>query len=165
MHELTIMIDSYSLRLRDRAERVRASTLAEDPSRAVVMRDHAMSYVSPEGASRLDWLLASSRRTTLEEMRARYDDLTSPDLTDELRGVVRCVSSAGCDVFAVDQTRPEQADLRLCTYKVLISGTVPIVWGTDLQRHEGLPRLAATLGRSHPGDPRPEVNPAPHPFP
>jgi ribosomal protein S12 methylthiotransferase accessory factor len=90
------------------------------------------------------------------------------DLTADLRQVIDRYLGGGLDVIVVDQTTDEHRAGGFSCVKVIIPGTLPMTFGHDLRRVEGLPRLFEVpqlLGyrarRLTPED----INPHPHPFP
>lgn len=104
----------------------------------------------------------------MAETYPAHPDTASLDLRDDLDRCVKAMAERGFDVVVVDQTMPEQRDLRLHTVNVLVPGLLPIDFGWLRQRAPHAPRLRTALreaGRRE-RDLRPdEINPAPHPFP
>lgn len=165
--ELSGVVCRYTIEMKDRATRTRASVLAENPSKIRSMMDHALFYCLPESGRHLDFLTASGSTTSLDEMSCRARPLCSNDLQQDLQRVVQQLRNAGSDVLVVDQTAPEQSLAGLYTYKALITGAIPMTWGEHLRRLEGLPRLDAAIGVNgfHKNSHRSAPNPVPHPYP
>jgi ribosomal protein S12 methylthiotransferase accessory factor len=149
------------------AERERASAMVRDSSAVRTMSDHSILYGHPEAYQRLDFLMADPRPR-------RFDKLGDPegfrnhDLRDDLLELLRRHLSAGLDVIVVDQTTPEHRVSGLSCVKVLIPGALPMTFGHDLRRVDGLPRLSRVpylLGHRDRPLQAADINPFPHPFP
>lgn len=166
--ELSGVVCRYTIEMKDKATRTRASVLAQDPSKIRTMMDHALFYCLPESGRYLDFLTESGSTTSLDAMSCSARPLCSHDLREELQRTVHRIRNAGSDVLVVDQTAPEQSLAGLYTYKVLITGAIPMTWGEHLRRLEGLPRLDTAVGGLvgfQQRSPQPVPNPAPHPYP
>jgi ribosomal protein S12 methylthiotransferase accessory factor len=167
-------------------ERDRVRPMVDDPSLVKAMADHSLLYGLPETFDRFDFLTegpvgpppgrfggdgsrtAGSRGTGLRAPGIRTTGFRNHDLSDDLREVVARYLDCGMDVLVVDQTTPEHRAGGLSCVKVVIPGALPMTFGYDARRLEGLPRLhdvPGLLGRRQGRlDPR-DVNPHPHPFP
>lgn len=131
------------------------------------MDDHGMLYGLPEAEERLQFLLdnKSPVRTFGDEFKwkAGY-----PDLTDELRDILKVFSRLNLDVIVVDQTTPEIRQNGLFCVKVLIPGMLPMTFGQHLTRVTGLDRVLRVpmeLGYEKQPLTLEQLNPHPHPFP
>ncbi|SCL44838.1 ribosomal protein S12 methylthiotransferase accessory factor [Micromonospora citrea] len=147
---------------RDQAER-----MVRDGSLVTEMAHHSLLYGAPAAFARFDFLTGSSRSVSFAEM-AQPDGFRNADLSDDLRELVRRYLDEGMDVIVVDQTTPEQRVQGLACAKVIIPGTLPMTFGHDLRRVDGLPRLHEIphrLGHRSRRLERSDVNPHPHPFP
>lgn len=162
--ELSAVVCRYEVELANSDTKRRAFALAEDPSKVRSMMDHALFYSVPEAGQHLDFFFASREKTSLEEMRRSHGAFRSSDLRDEVLHSVGKILNAKSDLLAVDQTAPEQRRRDLYTYKVLITGAVPMTWGEHLRRLDGLHRIKAFWHAEH-GPLEFVVNPAPHPYP
>ncbi|MBT2207840.1 TOMM precursor leader peptide-binding protein [Actinomadura sp. NEAU-AAG7] len=149
------------------AERERARAMVDDPSRVREMADHSLLYGTREAFSRLDFLVGTPHTVRFADMR-RPAALRHTDLGDDLRELARRYLDAGLDVIVVDQTTPEHRAFDLSCVKVIIPGTLPMTFGHDQRRVDGIPRLRDVphrLGyRDAPLEPS-DANPHPHPFP
>ncbi|RVX44165.1 thiazole/oxazole-forming peptide maturase SagD family component [Nonomuraea polychroma] len=148
-------------------QREEARRMVEDPSRVRAMADHATLYGCADAFSRFGFLLGTAPSRRLEDV-GRTTGFGNHDLTDDLMEAVSRYLDTGLDVIVVDQTTPEHRTARLACTKVIIPGTLPMTFGHDHRRTDGLPRLREVpwrLGyRDRPLDPS-EINPHPHPFP
>jgi ribosomal protein S12 methylthiotransferase accessory factor len=157
------------LTLDEKAEQNREKyvEMLDNPSLVRQMEDHCMLYSLRESEERLQFLLDENRplRTFGEEFNwhEKYDDLT-----DELKHLLRLFHARNLDVIVVDQTTPEISQNGLHCVKVIIPGMLPMTFGYDLTRLQGLGRVLTVpmeLGyRKHPLTYK-ELNPHPHPFP
>jgi ribosomal protein S12 methylthiotransferase accessory factor len=68
-------------------------------------------------------------------------------------------------VIVVDQTTPEHQAGGFSCVKVIIPGTLPMTFGHDVRRVDGLPRLFDVPRRLGKRLRAQDVNPDPHPFP
>jgi ribosomal protein S12 methylthiotransferase accessory factor len=132
--------------------RERAARLATDPSLVTGMADHSLLYGNPDAFSRLGFLTGTPPDLPISAM-AQPAAFRNADLSDDLTELVRRYLDTGLDVIVVDQTTPEHRAGGFSCVKVIIPGTLPMTFGHDFRRVDGLPRLP------------PEVNPDPHPFP
>lgn len=133
--------------------RERAARMTEDPSAVREMDDHSLLYASCEVKHRLDFLWAGE--TT--RLPAPDPDFLHVDLRDDMEALVHRYLDAGLDVIIVDQTTPEHRSQDLHCVKAIIPGTLPMTFGHDYRRLDGLPRLSRRLSGS--------LNDQPHPFP
>lgn len=142
-----------------------ALRLAEDHSRVRTMEDHAYLYCLPQSAHALEFLLKEGKRTSLKQLQNSGVEFCSTDLTDELQRIVSRVLPLAYDIVVVNQTAPELRHAGLHCYKVLVPGSVPMTWGQQMRRLEGIPRLEHALGKTGPANTSRKLNPAPHAFP
>jgi ribosomal protein S12 methylthiotransferase accessory factor len=147
-------------------ERLRARAMANDPALVTQMADHSLLYGDRHTFDRLGFL-AATPDTSFAEM-STGDSFRHADLRDDLLELAGRYIESGLDVVVVDQTTPEHVAGGLCCVKVIIPGTLPMTFGHQFRRIDGLPRLYEVpwlLGyrdrRLGPED----VNPHPHPFP
>ncbi|CAL9671709.1 hypothetical protein SUDANB15_07442 (plasmid) [Streptomyces sp. enrichment culture] len=142
------------LMIRYPAERERARRMAIDPSLIAHPADHALAAAAPEAFARLAFLLKGKPPRSFADVHAgRRLPVYHPDLTDDLRDLVRRYLDTGLDVIVVDQTPAELAALDLHAVKVVVPGTLTVTYGPLMRRTEGLPRLTGDLSTD------------PHPFP
>ncbi|MEV6154455.1 TOMM precursor leader peptide-binding protein [Nonomuraea sp. NPDC052129] len=144
-----------------------AGRMVDDSSLVKEMEDHRLLYGDHRTYDRLRFLTETPRWRHI-------DDLPSParlrnaDLRDDLIELVDRYLVTGADVIVVDQTTPEHEVSDLACVKVVIPGTLPVTFGHDYRRVDGLPRLYEVpyrLGyRDRPLEPQ-DVNPYPHAFP
>jgi len=160
LRELDNSINRLMLEINDPEKVQRAHFLAENPAEVHSMGDHPLLYCSPQSSPELNFLTECPEQTSLHAMENSARELYSPDLSEELRRIIRRIQNTGSEVIAVNQTTPELSRLGLCTYKALITGAVPISWGQSFRRLAGLPRLDAALRAASLSTP----NAAPHPF-
>ncbi len=151
------------------SETEHAHRLAADSSLVASMHDHSTLYGVADVFPRLDFLTGSPGMRTLPEMRAAVGSaFQHDDLTADLRQVIHRLVSAGMDVIVVDQTTPEHRHGGFACVKVLVPGALPMTFGHDYRRVDGLPRLLETpyqLGYCNHPLRYEEINPFPHPFP
>ncbi|MFI5913341.1 TOMM precursor leader peptide-binding protein [Dactylosporangium sp. NPDC051541] len=148
-------------------ERRRAREMVADPSRVEAMADHTIANGDITAYHRFDFLTESTRVRSFADI-ARSDGHRNTDLCDDLRSTIDRYRTTGLDVIVVDQTTPEHRAGGLSCVKVIIPGTLPMTFGHQFRRVDGLPRLydvPRLLGfRSDRLAPE-DVNPHPHPFP
>jgi ribosomal protein S12 methylthiotransferase accessory factor len=157
IQELTSMTNRLRIDSTNRDVLRRIDELAEDVTQAKDAWEHLLCYCSPASRHYFDFFLRSTQATSLQNIAEYSRDLWSEDLGTELQLLIKRVLAQNLDVVVVNHTSPEHSLARLCNYKVLVPGTVPIGWGGRLQRFEGVARLQAALKNNVP-------NPAPHPF-
>jgi ribosomal protein S12 methylthiotransferase accessory factor len=148
--------------------RDRARLMVDDPGEVVAMEDHSLLYGDPDAFSRLAFLTGSPPTRTLAGMAATAGLPAHADLRDDVLTLVGRYLDSGLDVLVVDQTSPEHRAGGLSCVKVVVPGTLPMTFGHEYRRVDGLPRLHDVPYRLGHRD-RPlradEVNPHPHPFP
>jgi ribosomal protein S12 methylthiotransferase accessory factor len=148
-------------------KRARAREMAARPSLVRSMSDHSILHGDPSVFHRFDFLANSADVRSLADV-SRPGDCGNADLRDDLLAVIRRYRDCGLDVVVVDQTTPEHRAGGLACVKVIIPGALPMTFGHQFRRTEGLPRLydvARLLGyRERRLDPH-DINPHPHPFP
>jgi ribosomal protein S12 methylthiotransferase accessory factor len=145
----------------------RAREMVTDPSLVKAMADHAVVNSDVTAFHRFDFLTESA------QLRS-FADIWQPgghrnaDLSDDLSSVIDRYRETGLDIIVVDQTTPEHRAGGFACVKVIIPGTLPMTFGQQFRRVDGLPRLydvPRLLGyRQDRLDPH-GVNPDPHPFP
>ncbi len=147
-------------------QRERARMMAENPSLVMTMEQHHHLYGNPDVFARLDFLTESS------SPGRRLSDMprvpTGTDLSDDLQELARRYLDEGMDLIVVNQTTPEHRAGGFCCAKAIIPGTLPMTFGYDYRRVDGLPRLYEVphrLGYRHRPLRPAEINPHPHPFP
>ncbi|OYD06880.1 TOMM precursor leader peptide-binding protein [Paludifilum halophilum] len=149
------------------ANREKAEPMLRDPSLVRQMEDHSMLYSLPQAQDRLHFLLDENRPLR------RFDEAFQrqaghADLTEDLKDLLRVFRRLNLDLIAVDQTAPEMSRNRLFCVKVLIPGMLPMTFGHDLTRLEGLERVFRVpmeLGYVKQPLTLDQLNPHPHPFP
>ncbi len=163
--ELARLLQRAHHQYRDDRDRILA--MVADPSQVREMADHAPLYYAPESFERLSFLVNTPRRQTFtESFRDRH--VPSEDLTADLHEAIERYLDTGLDVIVVDQTGPEHALEQFACAKVIVPGTLPMVFGYDHQRIHGLQRLYRVgyeLGYHPRSLTHAELNPHPHPFP
>ncbi|MEU4834403.1 TOMM precursor leader peptide-binding protein [Streptosporangium sp. NPDC023615] len=148
------------------ARRDAARAMARDPSLVTGMADHSLLYGNPEVFGRLRFLAETPAVRHLTGAPASSAALANADLRDDLEELLRRYLGDGLDVLVVDQTSPEHRAGGFACVKVLIPGTLPMTFGHDRRRLEGLPRLYRVPGLLGHRDPLPgHVGAYPHPFP
>ncbi|MGI5282703.1 TOMM precursor leader peptide-binding protein [Nonomuraea polychroma] len=145
------------------ARRDAAKAMAENPSLVTEMADHSLLYANPGVFERLRFLADTPGTRGLTDAQAAF---LNADLRDDLEELLRRYLRSGLDVLVVDQTSPEHRAGGFACVKVLIPGTLPMTFGHDRRRLNGLPRLYQVPGLLGHRDVLPQlVNPHPHPFP
>ncbi|PRX60669.1 ribosomal protein S12 methylthiotransferase accessory factor [Nonomuraea fuscirosea] len=171
LYEVASAIPDFPGYTKLRADELTAK--AADFSQVVSLSDHAPLYGLPEMAGYAAHLLGDGGRPAglppVEEVYRgwRHERPRTLDLLDDLRFCVQSVVEAGFDVIVVDQTSPEQAEIRLHTASVVIPGLLPVDFGWDRQRALHMTRTRTVLRRAGLRDSDLEasgLNRAPHPF-
>ncbi|OPH61240.1 bacteriocin biosynthesis protein SagD [Paenibacillus ferrarius] len=165
VHELAGMVLNLDKKYEEnREEYVR---MLHDSSQVRQMEDHSLLYALPQAEERLQFLLDEIRpmRTFEEEFKrgARH-----ADLTDDLKDVLQAFRRLNLDVIVVDQSAPEIIRNGLHCVKVLIPGMLPMTFGHQFTRVEGLKRVLRVpmeLGYAKQPLSLELLNPYPHPFP
>ena len=160
LYELVTLLDTLS----DSFDPVASAKLLSDPQQVRTIPDHTLRYAHPDAFTRFSFLPMSGPARRLAESTefTGHDDLTA-DLT-ELIG--RYVDS-GLEVIVVDQTSSEHRAAGLTCVKVLVPGTLPMTFGHDFRRIEGIPRLYSVprlLGHMARDLRADDINIEPHPF-
>ncbi|MGP4081117.1 TOMM precursor leader peptide-binding protein [Pseudalkalibacillus sp. R45] len=141
--------------------------LLEDPSEVRIMDDHGRLYGLKEAEERLGFLMDEDRPTqTFSE--AFPPPSRNLDLTEDLKGILDTFKRLDMEVIVVDQTSSEIRRNGLHCVKVLIPGMLPMTFGHNLIRINGLDRvlnIPMELGYRERPLTREELNPYPHPFP
>ncbi|MEU6074020.1 TOMM precursor leader peptide-binding protein [Micromonospora sp. NPDC047074] len=146
----------------------RTAQLVADPDEVREMDDHGALAAAPQAWDRFGFLFQRTEVLSMAEAFP-YQKRHQPaaDLRDDLLQTVSRYVDGGSDVIVVDQTSREQAEVDLACVRVIIPGTLPMVFGhrnrrVDLARFREIPvRLGYRDTPLHPS----EVNPHPHPFP
>lgn len=163
LSELGPLLADLVQRYPDEADR--AAAMVADPALVSHMHDHSTLYAAPQATERLSFLLEGGGRRDLAADPTPFDGV---DLTEDLRDMTDRLIAAGMDVVVVDQTTPEHQAGGFRCVKVVVPGSLPMTFGHQHRRTEGLPRLARVgrlLGfRDRDLDPS-ELNTHPHPFP
>ncbi|MFZ0474187.1 MAG: TOMM precursor leader peptide-binding protein [Halobacillus sp.] len=143
------------------------AAMLDDSSLVEKMDDHGMLYGLPEAEERLDFLLKNEQKQ--QSFAEAFNWKRShPDLTDDVRDLLKVFSKLDLDVIVVDQTTPEIRRNDLHCVKVLIPGMLPMTFGHHLTRITGLnrvlnvPKKLGYVSRPLTID---DLNPYPHPFP
>jgi ribosomal protein S12 methylthiotransferase accessory factor len=144
-----------------------APAMYTDSSLVREMEDHSLLYSLPQAEERLHFLLEESRPLLT------FDQSFPPapahgDLTEDLKGMLEQFRSLNMEVIAVNQSSPETLRNGLHAVKVLIPGMLPMTFGHQHRRLEGLRRVLevpATLGYASRILRPEELQPYPHPFP
>jgi ribosomal protein S12 methylthiotransferase accessory factor len=148
-------------------QRDRASRMVDDPALVTTMADHSLLYAHPAAFARLDFLTGTTETRSVAEL-GQPTGFANADLRDDLGELLRRFLSTGLDVVVVDQTTPEHRAGDLFCVKVIVPGMLPMTFGHDFRRVDGIPRLYRVprlLGYvDEPLTPA-DINPDPHPFP
>lgn len=137
-----------------------------DPYQVREMPDHALLYTVPEAEERLRFLLDPDRplRRFADEFKPRE---SNPDLTEDLKGLIREFRRLKLDVIVVEQTTAELREIGLHCVKAIIPGMLPMTFGHHLRRTQGLDRVLQVpmeLGFARQPLSYDDLNPHPHPF-
>lgn len=163
LSELGPMLATFNNLYPDQRERVRA--MVDNPSLVRTMEEHHHLYGNPDVFSRLDFLTGSE---TVRQVSEMPEVAPSRDLTTDVRELAGRHLDEGMDLIVVDQTTPEHRECGLSCAKAIIPGMLPMTFGYDFRRVDGLPRLYEVPYRLGYVD-RPlrasDINPHPHPFP
>jgi ribosomal protein S12 methylthiotransferase accessory factor len=166
LHEVAPMVQSH--RGTYPGERNRAASFVANSQQVKQMPDHSLLYCHPGAFHRLDFLFRPVGAAGIEESFAGAFRPCGKDLRDDLTATIERLRNLGLDVIVVDQTAPEHRAGGFTCVKVIIPGMLPMTFGHDARRVDGIPRLREVptlLGyRQHPLGPG-DVNPYPHPFP
>ncbi|WP_408011515.1 TOMM precursor leader peptide-binding protein [Pseudalkalibacillus sp. A8] len=165
IHELSSsigMINNKFMANQDKYER-----MVTDPFLVQKMDDHSMLYSLPQAQERLQFLLDENRplRKFNEEFKAHR---RQPDLTSNLKDILKVFHRLNLEVIVVNQTTPEIDRNGLRCVKVLIPGMLPMTFGHQFTRLSGLERVLKVpmeLGYVQQPLTLKQLNPHPHPFP
>jgi ribosomal protein S12 methylthiotransferase accessory factor len=148
-------------------QRIQAREMTKNPWLVKAMEDHSILYGDPTAFDRLDFLTNSDQVRSFADL-SRPDTFRNADLSGDLLELVGRYLDCGLDVIVVDQTASEHRAGDFACVKVIIPGTLPMTFGHQFRRVEGLPRLYEVprlLGyRSRRLGPE-DINLHPHPFP
>jgi ribosomal protein S12 methylthiotransferase accessory factor len=165
LSELGPILASHIATFPDESERARE--MVADPSLVKTMPDHSVINGDITAFHRFDFLTESTHIRSFADI-SQPSSHRNTDLRDDLQSVIDRYRDTGLDVIVVDQTTPEHRAGGLSCAKVIIPGTLPMTFGHQFRRVDGLPRLYEVprlLGyRPDRLDPE-SVNPHPHPFP
>ncbi|WP_214416746.1 YcaO-like family protein [Sphaerisporangium fuscum] len=144
----------------------RAHAMAQDFTLVTTMLDHCLVGALPSSRPWFDFLTESPAPTMkLSEVPSDYPGFDS--IADDLGYVTAKVSHAGHQAYVADVTTPELRWRDFVCVRAVIPGFLPMTFGHDLRRTEGLPRLTtATLpypSQLRPGESHLDV--PPHTFP
>ncbi|QVQ51267.1 TOMM precursor leader peptide-binding protein [Spiractinospora alimapuensis] len=149
----------------DPALQEQAREMVRDPSLVTRMAHHTQLYGHPDAFSRFDFLGTAATARPISDM-PRIP--ASDDLRDDLAELLRRLHERGLDVIVVDQSTPEHRAGGFVCVKVIIPGTLPMTFGHEFRRVDGLPRLhdvPHALGyKDRPLRPE-DISHHPHPFP
>ncbi|MFJ3973824.1 TOMM precursor leader peptide-binding protein [Streptomyces sp. NPDC090021] len=167
LHEMAHLLEHT--RIYDAAERERAARMVEDPSLVKIMGDHSLLYSHEAAFDRFEFLLADDREPrSFDDFADQWAWPRHTDLRGDLTELLGRYLDEGLDVLVVDQTTPEHRAGGFACVKVMVPGTLPMTFGHNNRRVDGLPRLLTVphrLGyRDAPLAPA-DINPHPHPFP
>ncbi|QTE03036.1 TOMM precursor leader peptide-binding protein [Streptomyces cyanogenus] len=166
LHEMAHLLEHA--KIYDAAERERAARMVRDPSLVKVMGDHSVLYSHPDAFDRFDFLLSEREARPFASFEEQWRWPAYTDLRADLQEMLRRYLDRGMDVVVVDQTTPEHRAGGFACVKVMVPGTLPMTFGHQNRRVDGLPRLLRVpyeLGyRDRELTPE-DVNPHPHPFP
>jgi ribosomal protein S12 methylthiotransferase accessory factor len=166
LHELGPMIDILP-GLYSRAGG-RVSRMVEDPIQVREMGDHTLVYCHPRAFERFGFLFAADELHTFEEYRELWQWPRHLDLRCDLAEIVGRFLGSNLDVIVVDQTSSDHHAGGLVCVKVIVPGALPITFGHQFRRVDGLPRLFHVphkLGYSKRPLTSVDINSHPHPFP
>lgn len=171
------------------SRRAAAERMLDDPWAVRTMTDHALVNALPAARDRFAFLLDRDPRTTLDREPATTLDREPAttvggepvmtladvpgtlredraDLRADLATALDGMATAGLEVIAVDQTRPELARAGLHCVRVVVPGLLPMTFGHRNRRTDGLPRLRSTSLPYPSGRAAEAIDDAPpHPFP
>ena len=147
-----------------------ARCMEEDFGLVRELKHHALLHGLDSMAPYSDFLLGTRRARPVDEVYADWG-LRRPrhiDLSEDLRWLVKLLAERGFDVYAVDQTTPEQRSLGLSTFATIVPGLVPIDFGWYKQRAFYMDRVLTahrSAGLRKYDLSAADLNPVPHPFP
>lgn len=166
LHEMAHLLEHA--KIYDAQERERAARMVRDPSLVKVMGDHSVLYSHEDAFDRFDFLLGEREARSFASFEEQWRWPAHTDLRADLEEMLRRCLDRGMDVVVVDQTAPEHRAGGFACVKVMVPGTLPMTFGHQNRRVDGLPRLLRVpyeLGyRGRELTPE-DINPHPHPFP
>jgi ribosomal protein S12 methylthiotransferase accessory factor len=146
-----------------------ARRMVTDPYLVATMHDHAVLYGAGEAFDRLGFLTGDLPvKAPVAMLGDTPNAFRGIDLRDDLQNVLRRYLDTGMDVIVVDQTTAEHRAGGFACVKVLVPGALPMTFGHQHRRVDGLSRLYEVPHRLgyQPRSLRPgDLNPHPHPFP
>ncbi|WP_246061953.1 TOMM precursor leader peptide-binding protein [Paenibacillus oralis] len=164
VHELGGLVVALNEKFAERQDELQ--DMFHDPDLVLEMEDHALLNGLPQAEERFDFLLDGRRPLrTFEEQFSRK--ASHPDLTEDLKDILQIFERLNLEVIVIDQTSPEISRHHLHCVKVLIPGMLPITFGHQLARLNGLERvlrIPAELGYAAELLTLERLNPHPHPF-
>ncbi|KAB2330053.1 TOMM precursor leader peptide-binding protein [Bacillus mesophilum] len=148
----------------------RKNMIFSDGDKATEFQDHVLLYSHPKALERLDFLLNSTQKKTLNELYPEWyttDHFKHADLTADLNELIDRLLEQYDDVYAVDISGDFIKSFDLRCVKVFVPGMLTMTFGHQYRRlnMERIIQGPIMAGRVHqPIDER-DVNPFPHPFP
>ncbi|MFH8769516.1 TOMM precursor leader peptide-binding protein [Streptomyces sp. NPDC017958] len=166
LHEMAHLLEHA--KIYDAEERERAARMVRDPSLVKVMGDHSVLYSHPDAFDRFGFLLSEREARSFASFEEQWRWPEHTDLRADLEEMLRRYLDRGLDVVVVDQTTPEHRAGGFACVKVMVPGTLPMTFGHQNRRVDGLPRLLHVpyeLGYRGRVLTSEDINPHPHPFP
>ncbi|MFJ8085520.1 TOMM precursor leader peptide-binding protein [Streptomyces sp. NPDC096205] len=166
LHETAHLLEHA--KIYDAAERERAARMVRDPSLVKVMGDHSVLYSHEDAFDRFDFLLGEREARPFASFEEQWRWPAHTDLRADLEEMLRRYLDRGLDVLVVDQTTPEHRAGGFACVKVMVPGTLPMTFGHQNRRVDGIPRLLTVpyeLGYRDRALTPEDINPHPHPFP
>lgn len=167
MREAGAIMQGFGRHMEDHLDILRAMT--QDYTQVVDVLDHGSIYCLPEMAEKAAFLYQNPEVRSIKEAYRDWEAQRphSFDLRDDVEYGIAEMLKMGMDVIVVDQTTPEQEQMRLKSARVIVPGLLPIDFGwknvrvLDLPRLRTAPRVAGYRQTNF--DPA-EYNRHPHPF-
>ncbi|CCK26729.1 hypothetical protein BN159_2350 [Streptomyces davaonensis JCM 4913] len=166
LHEMAHLLEHA--KIYDAAERERAGRMVRDPSQVKVMGDHSVLYSHEDAFDRFEFLLGEREARPFASFEEQWRWPAHTDLRADLEEMLRRYLDRGLDVVVVDQTTPEHRAGGFACVKVMVPGTLPMTFGHQNRRVDGIPRLLRVpyeLGYRDRELTPADINPHPHPFP
>ncbi|MBC2901993.1 TOMM precursor leader peptide-binding protein [Streptomyces cupreus] len=166
LHEMAHLLEHA--KIYDAEERARAAAMVRDPSLVKVMGDHSVLYSHEDAFDRFDFLLGEREARPFASFEEQWRWPAHTDLRADLEEMLHRYLDRGMDVVVVDQTTPEHRAGSFACVKVMVPGTLPMTFGHQNRRVDGLPRLLRVpyeLGYRERELTPEDINPHPHPFP
>ncbi|WP_248925999.1 TOMM precursor leader peptide-binding protein [Paenibacillus hamazuiensis] len=164
IHELSGLIGMLNERFEERRDEL--MEMFHEPNLVKQIEDHALLNGLAQAEERFCFLLDDRRpMQSFAEQFKRKSGHT--DLTEDLKDILHTFQRLNLDVIVINQTSPEIGRNRLNCVKVLIPGMLPMTFGHQFTRLNGLDRvlsIPAELGYVSEPLKREQLNPHPHPF-